>query len=220
MLILKQEQQSSIEKLTVKLEVSGNILFKDIPIKNAVVELVIHGLNGETLLNLGKTLSGPTGHFYFTGNVPLSLRGRDVGIRICTYSTPSTFGKPFPIFFGAESFLLLPHQDSYDLGKIQLPLGWSFCERPLFFCGRVKDKNNEEGISSGKIAQLQTYAGYVLAETPVSIDGSYHIYTYGDGRIPEYAKLIICLCEKGKVLSSAEILADPFTHVYEHDVEI
>jgi len=220
MLILKQEKQLSAEKLTVSLEVSGNVLFKDTPIKNAVIELVVHGLNGETLLNLGKTLSGPTGHFYFKNDIPLSFRGRDIGIRICTYSTPSSFGKPFPIFFGAESFLFLPHQNTYDLGKIQLPLGWSFCERPLFFSGKVKEKNNEDGVSSGKIAQLQTSNGYILAQTPVSIDGSYHIYTYGDGRIPEYAKLVIGICDKGKVFSSAEVFVEPFTHAYERDVEI
>ncbi len=80
MLILKQEKQSSIEKLTVSLEVSGTVLFKDTPIKNSVIELVVHGLNGETLLNLGKTLSGPTGHFYFRNDIPLSFRGRDIGV--------------------------------------------------------------------------------------------------------------------------------------------
>lgn len=220
MLILKQEKQSSVEKLTANLEVSGTVLFKDAPIKNAVIELVVHGLNGETLLNLGKTLSGPTGHFYFRNDIPLSFRGRDIGVRICTYSTPSSFGKPFPIFFGAESFLFLPHQNTYELGKIQLPLGWSFCERPLFFCGRVKEKNNQDGVSSGKMAQLQTSNGYILAETPVSIDGSYHIYTYGDGRIPEYAKLLVCICDKGKTLSKTEVFADPFTNVYGKDIEI
>ncbi|MFA6378663.1 MAG: hypothetical protein WCX16_02645 [Candidatus Omnitrophota bacterium] len=218
--ILKQEQQATIEKLTVGLEVSGHVLFKDTPIKNAIIELIVHGLNGETLLNLGKTLSGPTGHFYFKSDIPLSFRGRDIGVRICAYSTPSSFGKPFPIFFGAESFLFLPHQNAYDLGKIQLPLGWSFCERPLFFSGKIKEKNNADGISSKKIAQLQTPNGYVLAETPVSIDGSYHIYTYGDGRIPEYAKLVICICQKDKTLSATELFVEPFTHAYEQDIEI
>jgi hypothetical protein len=220
MLIQKQVIQSTLEKNTVSLEVSGHIFFKDTPIKNAVVELVAHGPNGETLLNLGKTLSGPTGHFYFKNEVPLSFRGQDIGVHVCTYSTPSSFGKPFPIFFGAESFLFLPRQNSYDLGTIELPLAWSFCERPLLFSGKVKEKKNEDRVSSGKIAQLQTPNGYILAETPVSIDGSYHLYTYGDGRIPEYTKLLICICEKNKIFSSVEIFVDPFTHVYRHDIEI
>ncbi len=220
MLIQKQEKQSALEKLNVSLEISGHIFFENTPIKNAVIEFVTSGPNGETLLALGKTLSGPTGHFYFKKEVPLSLRGQDIGVHICTYSTPSSFGKPFPIFFGTERFVFLPRQNAYDLGAIQLPLSWSFCERPLLFSGKVKENRDTECISSGKIAQLQTPPGYILAETPVSIDGSYHLYTYGDGRLPEHTKLLICICEKNKVLSSVELYVDPFVHTYQQDLEI
>jgi hypothetical protein len=219
-LIQRNEKQTVAQKLTTSLEISGNILFTNIPIKNAVIELIVHGINGEVMLNVGKTLSGPTGHFYFKRDIPLPFRGQDIGIRVCVYSTPSAFGKPFPIFFGAETFLLLPSQRTYDLGNILLPLAWSFCERPLIFSGEITKKDHEEYILSGKTAQLQTPHGYVLAETPVSIDGTYQIYTYGDGRIPEYTKLMICILEKGKMCSSTKFFINPFTHVYKHDLEI
>jgi len=224
MLTDKQEKKLLIatpeEKLSVNLEISGSILFRNVPIKNALIEFIVHGVNGETLLNLGKTFTASNGHFYFSQKIPLSFRGQDVGVRVCVYSTPSVHGKPFPIFFGSESFLLSPCRNVYDLGGIYLQLAWSFCERPLFFVGKVLKKNHDESVLTGKIVQIRTPNGHVLAEAAISIDGSYHIYTYADGRVPEYTKILLCVVDKGRTLSELENFINPLDYIYETNIEI
>ncbi len=211
---------SSEEKMSVDLEISGQILFRNVPIKNALIEFVVHGANGETLLNLGKTFTASNGHFFFSQKIPLSYRGQDIGVRICVYSTPSIHGKPFPIFFGSESFLLSPCRNTYDLGGIYLQLAWSFCERPLFFVGKVFKRNHDESVLTGKVVQVRTPNGHVIAEAPISIDGSYHIYTYADGRLPEYTKVMLCVIDKGRTLKEVENLIDPLEYIYEASLEI
>lgn len=217
----KQENQLAAfvaKMMTVDLEVSGNILFENTPVRDAVVEFVVRGTNGETLLALGKTLTGVNGHFYFKDRVPASCRGNYVGVRICAYSTPSSFGKPFPIFFGVETFAFSPQQNTYLLGDIRLPLTWSFCERPLFFLGKVVQKGRDESLFTGKKVQWQMPSGYILAETLVGIDGSYHLYTYGDGRLPDSVTTLLCIKDNDKTLQRVEVPLSPSQYVYTQNI--
>lgn len=202
----------------VPVVIRGNVLFEGTPLKNAVVEFNCEGANGQALYQLGKAYTALNGHFYIRKKVPLGSIGKQIGARVCIYSTPRPNVKPFPIFFGTKSFSFMSQQKDYDLLDINLRLGLSFCERPLIFKGQIISTHDNEFLFTQQTVKLFKQDGTILSETPVDIDGSYCIYTYGDGVMSMREELIIEV-SSGHRAAITNILVEPDVHVYQKDIE-
>jgi len=214
------ETQSPLPETGVKIPVviHGNVFFEGTPLKNAVLEFNCEGAHGQTLYHLGKAYTALNGHFYTRERISLDAVGRQIGARICVYSTPGPNSKPFPIFFGSKNFSLAPQQKDYDLLDINLHLGLSFCERPLVFKGQIISSHDNEFLFTQQTVKLFKQNGTILSSTPVDIDGTYCIYTYGDGVIGMREELIIEVAS-GHRATIDNVFVEPDIHVYQKDIK-
>ncbi|MDP8266532.1 MAG: hypothetical protein P9M07_06255 [Candidatus Aceula meridiana] len=212
------ESQLSEERTKLPVIIHGNILFENIPLKNAVIEFNYEGTHGQTLYRIGKTYTGLNGHFYAQEKISQNAIAKQIGARICIYSTPGPNAKPFPIFFGSKNFAFVPEQRDYNLLDINLHLGLCFCERPLVFKGQIISRHDNEFLFTQQTVRLFKQNGTILSETPVDIDGSYCIYTYGDGIIGMREELIIEV-STGHRAAIDNVFVEPSSHVYQKNIK-
>lgn len=213
------KQTTNISSTRTPVIVEGNIFFENIPIKNAVVELIAQEPNGQIIQRIAQTYSSFNGHFYTYNIIPSKLMDKNIGIRVCVYSTPGPNVKPFPLFFGSKTFSLSPQQRQYLLPDINLPLGLSFCERPLIFKGFVLSKHHNEFLYTQQKVRLIKHKKTVLAETSVDIDGSFHIYACADNILSIREELLLEASAPGcsRVTS---VLIEPDQHAYQQDISL